>query len=355
MSEQFKRCSRCGEEKPATPQHFTRSRRSPDGLFYHCKSCKHIHRAPHKPHARQYPHCAGLLSLDTPMPAPYITRRKWLEYKLQRLYVGDILRVENILIERYSDSAFIVTAYPLRFAVRPRMKESPIEALLNFLSGGAKISNQALLRDSYAQRDARRAAVFFMILEGYSRQAIAARLGIQLTHVWSYRVVGNLLIDRNHKWRMNYARAVAQELRGMGFSCVQVAFMLATSVGTIINLILRPRRYSEGIHAIPINCPTHPKAYRQRRSDQIYQAWLMGEDIARLAARMGITKSTVYAAIHNVRIRRGYKPQQKQKPTPKPKPAGTRKPAPNHPWRLDNNLIFRKRRRPPVAAKEKAG
>lgn len=47
----LKRCSRCGESKPADPDHFARHKRSADGLYSWCKVCKHAYHKERKVYA----------------------------------------------------------------------------------------------------------------------------------------------------------------------------------------------------------------------------------------------------------------------------------------------------------------
>lgn len=44
-----KRCSKCGETKPATPEHFSRKASSRDGLYPWCKPCKMSYSAARQP------------------------------------------------------------------------------------------------------------------------------------------------------------------------------------------------------------------------------------------------------------------------------------------------------------------
>ena len=39
-----KKCSKCGEEKPVTPEYFNRATRIKSGLISQCKSCKKKYR-----------------------------------------------------------------------------------------------------------------------------------------------------------------------------------------------------------------------------------------------------------------------------------------------------------------------
>jgi len=39
-----KQCTKCHEWKPATPEHFYRHKKSPDGLYPQCKACKDAYR-----------------------------------------------------------------------------------------------------------------------------------------------------------------------------------------------------------------------------------------------------------------------------------------------------------------------
>tara|TARA_R110001592_G_C12810077_1_gene717904 strand:- start:318 stop:581 length:264 start_codon:yes stop_codon:yes gene_type:complete len=54
----YKKCTKCGEEKPATPEHFVKRTKSKDGFHSYCKICqaeyKKAHYRANKAHHAEY-------------------------------------------------------------------------------------------------------------------------------------------------------------------------------------------------------------------------------------------------------------------------------------------------------------
>jgi hypothetical protein len=72
----MKRCSKCGEEKPATAEYFFRDRRRKDGLYPQCKDCKNAYPIENKSVLAQKAHERYLLNRDD-------VRKKQQEYYQQ--------------------------------------------------------------------------------------------------------------------------------------------------------------------------------------------------------------------------------------------------------------------------------
>ena len=51
---QHKKCTKCGEEKPATLEYFHRKTKTKDGLQYSCKQCNKAYREANKEYYKEY-------------------------------------------------------------------------------------------------------------------------------------------------------------------------------------------------------------------------------------------------------------------------------------------------------------
>jgi hypothetical protein len=51
---QHKKCTKCGEEKPATLEYFHRKTKTKDGLQYSCKQCNKAYNEANKEHIKEY-------------------------------------------------------------------------------------------------------------------------------------------------------------------------------------------------------------------------------------------------------------------------------------------------------------